>query len=370
MSVAADLYQVLGVDRGATADQIKRAYRQLARQYHPDANPDPAAAERIKEINAAYEVLSDPAKRERYDLYGDANASGSFTGLGDLGDIMESFFGSAFGGRARTRGRPGGPARGADLSMRVRIGFAEAVFGTTEKVPANILRSCERCTGSGCEPGTFRIRCDTCGGAGEQRTTQRSIFGTVMSSRPCPACRGEGDVPAEPCSACRGFGRIHREEEIEVAIPAGIADGQALRLDGRGEAGHRGGPNGDLYVQVAVEPDEFFVRDGDDLVCAMTIPFTAAALGAEIPVRTLDGEEQAKIAPGTQPGATLRLRGKGVPRLGGRGRGDLIVHVNVEVPAKLDGEERKLLERFAQLRGERHGEVKGILDRLKDAFRA
>ncbi|MGH2784067.1 MAG: molecular chaperone DnaJ [Actinomycetota bacterium] len=368
--MASDHYQVLGVDRGATADDIKRAYRKLARQYHPDANPDPTASERIKEVNAAYEVLSDPAKRERYDLYGDANTAAGFGGFGDLGDIMESFFGSAFGGRARGRARPGQPMRGADLSLRVAVEFAEAVFGTTQSVEVEVLRACERCAGSGCTPGTFRIKCATCGGAGEQRTTQRSIFGTVMSSRPCSACRGEGDVPADPCAECRGLGRMHKREQIEIAIPAGIADGQAIRLDGRGEAGNRGGPAGDLYVQVSVAPHDFFARDGDDLVCAMTIPFTAAALGAEIPVRTLEEDEPIKVPAGTQPGATLRLRGKGVPRLGGRGRGDLIIHVNVEVPAKLGGEERELLERFAKIRGERTGEVKGILDRIKDAFRA
>ena len=368
--MAADHYEVLGVDRGATSEEIKRAYRKLARQYHPDANPDPAAAEHIKAVNAAYEVLSDPAKRERYDLYGDANMNASFGGLGDLGDIMESFFGSAFGGRARTRARPGGPARGADLSLRIQIDLAEAVFGTTEKVDIDVLRRCEPCGGSGCTPGTFRTRCATCGGAGEVRTTQRSIFGSVMSSRPCSACRGEGEIPADPCKTCRGAGRIPTRDQVEIVVPPGIADGQALRLDGRGESGHRGGPPGDLYVQVTVLPDDFFVRDGDDLVCAMTIPFTVAALGAEVPVRTLEGEEPLSVPAGTQPGATLRLRGKGVPRLGGRGRGDLVVHMNVEIPSKLAGEERELLERFAKMRGERTGEVKGILDRIKDAFRA
>jgi molecular chaperone DnaJ len=367
--MAADHYQVLGVERGASADEIKRAYRDLARRYHPDANPDPAAAERIKEINVAYEVLSDPGKRQRYDLYGDGGAP-SLGGFGDLGDIMESFFGSAFGGRTRTRSRPGQPSRGADLSLRIEVDFAEAVFGTTDSVKINILRSCERCTGSGCEPGTFRIRCATCGGSGEQRTQQRSIFGTVVSTRPCAACRGEGEVPADPCRECRGLGRIHREEQIEVAVPAGIADGQALRLDGRGEAGHRGGPAGDLYVQVSVRPHEVFARDGDDLFCSLTIPFTVAALGAEVPVPTLDGDEALRIPGGTQPGTMLRLRGKGVPRLGGRGRGDLIVQLTVDVPTKLGGEERALVEKLAEMRGERTGEVKGILGRLKDAFKA
>lgn len=368
--MADDHYHALGVSRDATTEDIKRAYRGLVRQYHPDTNPDPAAAERIRDINAAYEVLSDPVKRERYDLYGDADAAPGFAGFGDLGDLMESFFGSAFGTRTRSRARAGGPARGSDLSLRLDLDFEEAVFGTSKTVKLDTLRTCERCAGTACEPGTFRSRCVSCSGTGEQRTMQRSIFGTVMSSRPCVVCRGEGDVPVAPCTACAGRGRIEKEEAIEVSIPAGMDNGQSLRIEGAGEAGSRGGPAGDLYVQVLVRPHESFVRDGDTLLCSLRIPFTAAALGAEVPVPTLDGDETVAVGAGTQPGATVRLRGKGVPRLGGRGRGDLIVQLVVDVPTKLTADERRLLEEFAAARGEKTGEVKGILGRIKDVLKA
>ena len=367
--MAADPYATLGVSRDASTDDIKRAFRTLARQYHPDANPEPGAEERFKEINAAYEVLSDPVKRERYDTYGDANAMPGFGQFGDLGDLMESFFGSAFG-RGRTRARPGAPSRGADLSLRMELEFTEAVFGTTRSVTLDVLRSCERCSGTACEPGTFRTRCERCGGTGEQRTVQRSIFGQVVSSRVCPACEGAGDVPAAPCTACAGRGRVDVEDAVEITVPAGVQDGTALRLDGRGESGMRGGPAGDLYVQFAVRPHPVFLRDGDHLVCSLRIPVTVAALGGEVPIETLDGDDTVSVPAGTQPGTLLRMAGKGVPRLGGRGRGDLIVQIGVDIPTKLRTEERDLLATLAELRGEKTGDVaKGILDRIKDAFK-
>jgi molecular chaperone DnaJ len=365
--MAGDPYEVLGVARDASADEIKRAFRQLARRYHPDANPSPDSEARFKEINAAYEVLSDPAKRERYDMFGDANSTAGFGGFGDLGDLMESFFGSAFG--ARTRGRPGGPVRGGDLSMRIELSFEEAVFGAVKQVTIGVLRACERCHGSACEPGTFKTRCARCGGSGELRNVQRSIFGQVVSARPCPDCGGAGEAPASPCTACGGQGRVHVDEAVEVNVPAGIEMGNTLRLDGRGEAGARGGPNGDLYVQFVIRPHEVFEREGDQLLCSLRVPFTVAALGAELPLQTLDGEERIEVPAGTQPGTMLRMRGKGVPRLGGRGRGDLLVQIDVEVPAKLRAEERELLLKFAETRGEHPGEAKGILDRIKDALR-
>lgn len=367
--MAVDLYELLGVRRDATTDEIKRAFRLLARQYHPDANPDPGAEARFKEINAAYEVLSDPVKRERYDMYGDANAMPGFSQFGDLGDLMESFFGAAFG-RTRTRSRAAGPARGADLSLRMELELTEAAFGTTKTVSVDVLRACERCNGSECEPGTFRTRCARCGGTGEQRSVQRSIFGQVVSSRECPDCRGAGDVPAAPCTACGGRGRVATDDAIEVTVPAGVQDGTALRLDSRGEAGSRGGPNGDLYVQFVVRPHPVFLREGDHLVCSLRIPLTIAALGGNVPIETLDGEETVAVPAGTQPGALLKLIGKGVPRLGGRGRGDLVVQVVVDVPTKLRGEERELLTKLADIRGEKTGDVaRGILDRFKDAFK-
>ena len=367
--MAVDLYEILGVGRDASTDEIKRAFRQLARQYHPDANSDPGAEARFKEINAAYEVLSDPVKRERYDMYGDANAAPGFSGFGDLGDIMESFFGAAFG-RARTRARPGAPSRGADLSLHLELDFTEAVFGTTKTVTVDVLHTCERCKGSECEPGTFRTGCARCGGTGEQRTVQRSIFGQVVSSRACPDCEGAGDVPAAPCTACAGRGRVTADDAVEITVPAGVQDGTALRMDGRGEAGPRGGPSGDLYVQFGVRPHPVFMRDGDHLLCSLRIPLTVAALGAEVPIETLDGRETIRVPAGTQPGTLLKLNGKGIPRLGGRGRGDLIVQIGVDVPTKLRGEERELLTKLAEIRGEKTGDVaKGILDRIKDAFK-
>jgi molecular chaperone DnaJ len=366
--MAADHYAVLGVGRGATSEEIKRAFRQLARQYHPDANPSPDAEARFKEINTAYEILSDPVKRERYDVYGDSDAQPGFSQFGDLGDLMESFFGAAFG-RTRTRARPGGPARGADLSLHLELDFTEAVFGATKTVTLDALRTCERCNGTACEPGTFRTRCARCGGTGELRAVQRSIFGQVVSSRTCGACDGAGEVPAAPCTACAGRGRIEAEDAIEITVPAGVQDGTALRLDGRGEGGVRGGPNGDLYVQLGVRPHPVFMRDGDHLMCALRVPFTVVALGADVPIETLDGEDTVHVAAGTQPGTLLRLPGKGVPRLGGRGRGDLIVQIGVEVPGKLRAEERELLEKLAEVRGEQTGGARGILDRIKDAFK-
>jgi molecular chaperone DnaJ len=365
--MAADPYEVLGVAHDASADDIKRAFRNLARQFHPDANPSPDSEARFKEINAAYEVLSDPAKRERYDMFGDPNSTAGFGAFGDLGDLMESFFGSAFG--ARTRARPGGPMRGGDLSLRLDLSFEEAVFGATKQVSIGVLRACERCGGSACEPGTFKTRCARCGGSGELRSVQRSIFGQVVSARPCPDCGGAGEAPASPCTGCGGRGLVHAEESIDVAVPAGIEEGNTLRLDGRGEAGMRGGPNGDLYVQFRIRPHEIFERDGDRLVCSLRVPFTVAALGAELPLHTLDGEERIEIPAGTQPGTLLRLRGKGVPRLGGRGRGDLVVQIDVEVPTKLRPEERELLTKLAETRGEHAADAKGILDRIKDALR-
>ena len=365
--MAVDPYSALGVRRDASSEEIKRAFRKLAREYHPDANPEPGAEERFKEINAAYEILSDPVKRERFDLYGDANSAPGFASFGDLGDIMESFFGAAFG-RTRTRARPGGPMRGGDLSLHLEISFQEAVFGATKSVSIDVLTVCERCDGSACEPGTFRTRCARCGGTGELRTVQRSVFGQVMSSRPCGECGATGEVPAAPCTACRGRGRVETSQSFEVTIPAGVEDGNTLRLDGRGEAGLRGGGPGDLYVGLSVRAHEVFVRDGDHLLCSLRVPFTVATLGADVPVSTLDGDEQVTIPAGTQPGTLLRLRGKGVPRLGGRGRGDLVVQIDIEVPTKLRPEERDLLTQLADARGERAGEAKGILDRIKGAF--
>lgn len=362
-----DYYRILEIDRSASSDEIKRAYRRLARQWHPDANSDPGAEERFKLINEAYAVLSDPTKRERYDLYGDARAEPAFSGFGDLGNIFESLFGtSPFGTRARARPRT--PARhGGDLATRVTVGFEEAARGTQRPVEVRTLRACARCGGDGCEPGTFRARCGRCGGTGEIRDARQSVFGTVVTARACGACGGAGEAPASPCRDCRGAGLVQSVETITVEIPPGVQDGTTLRLRGRGESGVRGGADGDLYVEVRVEPHPVFERVDDDLVCSLQVDFTQAILGGEVTVDTLDGEEVVRIPAGTRPGAVIRLRGHGMPRLRGRGRGDLLIQVNVDIPASLPGAQRALVEELARLREGKA--ARGILSRLRDRLK-
>ena len=364
-----DYYAILGITRGASAEEIKRAYRKLARQSHPDANPaDPHAEERFKQIGEAYEVLSDPAKRQQYDTFGDVNATGGFGGFGDIGDIMDAFFGGSPFGRARTRTRTAA-VPGQDVGTSVVLTFEQAVFGTSTEVVLQVQARCERCNGDGCEPGTFRTRCSNCAGLGEIRSSRNTILGTVMTSRPCPVCDGVGEAPAVPCVECHGAGRFLRQRTVPVEIPAGVDDGTTLRMRGNGEAGVRGGADGDLFIRINVKPHEFFARRGDDLECELNVPLTQAVLGADIPVQTLDGTETVKLSAGTQHGTVVKLRGHGVPRLDGRGRGDLLVHVTVDIPSHIKGEERELFERLADLRGEAvAGEQKGIFRRLRDSF--
>lgn len=356
-----DYYRILEVDRGASSDEIKRAYRRLARQWHPDASASPEAEERFKQIGEAYEVLSDPAKRERYDLYGDARGE-PLGGFGDIGTIFETFFGtSPFGGRPRTRtsARPG-----ADLAARVVISFEEAARGAEKPVRVETLRACGRCRGDGCEPGTVRSRCARCGGTGEFRDARQSVFGTVVTARACSACGGAGEAPADPCADCRGAGLRRSVETLTVEVPAGVQDGMTLRLRGRGESGVRGGADGDLYVEIRVQPHPVFDRVDDDLVCSLAVDVTQAILGGEIAVQTLDGEEVLRLRAGTQPGEVIRLRGRGMPRLRGRGRGDLLIHVNVVIPESMPGKQRALVEELARLRG---GKIpRGALSRLRD----
>lgn len=352
-----DYYAILGVDRSASPDDIKRAYRRLARESHPDANPDdPHAEERFKQISEAYQVLSDPGARQRYDTFGSAgNAGPTMGGFGDLGDIMEAFFGGSPFGRAR--GPRSSAVAGQDVGLGVTLAFEDAIFGAKEPVSFQALARCDRCGGDGCEPGTFRGRCGRCGGQGEIRATRNTILGTVMTSRPCAACDGTGEAPAVPCTACAGRGRAMREVEVTVEIPPGVQDGMTLRLRGRGEQGARGGPDGDLFVRVNVMPHEVFERDGDDLVCEVRVPLTQAILGGEIPIETLDGARALSVPAGTQHGSVLALKGLGAPRLDGRGRGDLRAHVTVEIPSRLSAEERALVEKLAALRGEAVGGV-------------
>lgn len=370
-----DYYATLGVSRTANEADLKSAYRKLARESHPDANPgDPHAEERFKAVSEAYAILSDPAKRQQYDTYGDAAFQGraGAGGFGDLGDIMEAFFGgSPFGGggRGRTRTRTAAVA-GENIAAGARLTLEDAVFGCTREVECASMARCEKCGGDGCEPGTFRARCSACGGQGETRSSRQTILGTVMTARPCGACGGAGEAPAVPCTTCYGHGRRETTRTVRVDIPGGVSDGTTVRLRGEGEAGVRGGPDGDLFVQIRVERHPVFERDGDNLVCDLAIPLTQAVLGATIHVKTLDGEESITVAPGTAHGTVMRLRSRGANRLDGRGRGDLLVHLSVEIPARLEPDQRALFEQIAALRGEEVGSEppRGMFRKLKDTL--
>src|SRR5436190_701259 len=371
----ADFYEVLGISRNATDDEIKRAYRALARRYHPDRNTTgPDAATRFKEVSIAYATLRDPERRRRYDLFGEdgtrATAGGGGT-PGDafgFGDLFDAFFGGdPFGNRGAS-----GPPRAPDAEAVVELDLAEAAFGTTAPIEVRLPVSCSRCEGSGCEPGTHPARCDVCGGTGEVREVRRSILGQIMTASPCVACSATGSRIPTPCRDCRGDGRVRASRTIDVEVPAGVDDGQRLRLSGRGPAAPRGGVPGDLYVTVRVASDPRFERHGDDLLHVRTIAFTQAALGTHLDVETLEGPEELLVPPGTQPGHVFRLKGRGVPALRGRGRGrgDLLVRVDVEIPGRLSVEEDELIRSLAELRGEdvAAAQDKGVFSRLRSAF--
>ncbi len=357
-----DLYAILGVAHDATDEDIKRAYRRLAREYHPDVNADPEAERRFKEIVAAYETLSDPSKRRQYDLYGQQGGQGipDFMPFQDLGDLFDVFFG---GGMRRPHKRSR-THHGEDLFVDATISFEEAAFGVQTVVEADTWTGCVQCQGSGCEPGTTTARCGRCGGSGQIQDVARSLFGTVMTARPCPACEATGEVITSPCTECRGQGRVVQRRKLRIEIPAGVDEGTDLRIAGGGHDGRAGGAPGDLYVAVHVRPHPVFERRGHDLVCALTVPMTQAALGAEVTVPTLDGDETLRIEAGTASGTVLRVRGKGVPNLGRRGRGDLFVTVLVETPKPRSKEERDLLERLAALRDEVSPRGSGLAARL------
>jgi molecular chaperone DnaJ len=368
-----DYYEVLGVDRSASPEEIKKAYRRLARKYHPDVNQgDRNAEEKFKEVKEAFDILGDSTRREQYDRFGHAAeegfgpggfGQGGFAGFG-FEDIFDTFFGGGTRGR-----RPAGPERGSDLRYDLEITLKDAAFGLETTVSIQRVEECDTCDGSGAKPGTSRERCAHCGGSGQQQTVRNTAFGRFVSVKPCDVCGGEGTIVRERCPDCQGSGRQRRERRIEVKIPPGVDTGNRLRVAGEGEAGTRGGPPGDLYVFIHVRTHELFRRQGDDLFFEAPVSFVQAALGTEIEVPTLDGKVSLKIPEGTQPGTSFRLRGKGIPHLRGYGRGDLHVRVNVKIPQKISGKQRELLREYARLAGEETAAPdKGILGKVKDAL--
>ncbi|HKG49999.1 MAG TPA: molecular chaperone DnaJ [Actinomycetales bacterium] len=367
-----DHYETLGVSRDATPEEIKKAYRKMARQLHPDVNPGREAEERFKAVSHAYDVLSDPSKRAVYDRGGDMGpgAGGGFGQGFTFTDIMDAFFGQGGAERGpRSRQR-----RGQDALIRVQVELSEAVFGGEREIAVDTAVGCPTCHGEGAQPGTGTRRCEVCGGRGEVQTTQRSFLGPVMTTRPCATCQGYGSVIAHPCVQCSGEGRVRSRRQLNIRIPAGVDTGTRIQLAGEGEVGAGNGPAGDLYVEIVVAPHPTFVRRGDDLHATVGLPMTAAALGTTVTLETLDGPQELDVEPGTQSGETTTLRGLGVTHLRGGGRGDLIVHVDVQTPRNLDEAQRRLLVELAALRGEERPEGRlashgsGLFGRLKDAL--
>ena len=376
----ADYYELLGVPRNASAEQLKKAYRQKARELHPDANPgDAAAEEQFKKVAQAYEVLSDPDSRARYDRFGEQGVGGAggqnmgdMFGGGGLGDLFEAFFGgggggSPFGAGGGGRG-PAGPPRGQDLEVVADVTFEQAVFGATIPVTLRTALRCDDCHGSGAGEGTKPVTCSECNGRGQIQRVRQSMLGQMMTTSACPKCGGMGQVILTPCPTCKGEGRVISEKTYQVDVPAGVDSGSTLRLTGRGAVGKRGGGTGDLYVHLRVAAHERYRREADDLVTELPVSIAQAALGAKFVLPTLDGDEDIVVPAGTQPGREFVLRGRGVPRLQGRGRGDLKVRVEVKVPTKLTDFEAELLKKFAESRGEEVQTEHGLFSRIKSAF--
>lgn len=369
-----DYYEVLGVPRNASEEEIRRAFRKLAMEYHPDRNKRPDASERFKEVNEAYQVLIDADKRGRYDRFGHAGVGAQagtrdfegFDVFSGFGDIFDSFFGD-FMGRTRTRT---GPVRGADLHQEVSMTLEQVADGDVRVVEINRAEPCEQCKGTGAEPGTSPETCPTCNGSGQVRRMERSFFGSFTQVTPCPTCRGQGNVVKSPCTRCHGIGRERRKKKVEVRIPAGVEDGMRVRLSGEGDMGAYGGPSGDLYVTVHVAPHEQFRREGMTLFYELPINYVQAVLGDEVEVPTLKGKTRLKIPSGTQPGTVFRVRGEGLPEVNGRRRGDLLVTVKLVVPTSLDVEQRRLIEELGKKMGSGDGRAngKGFFDRVKESL--
>lgn len=377
--MARDYYETLGLSRNCSKEDIKQAYRRLARKYHPDVNQETGAEERFKEINRAYEVLKDPELKGRYDRFGEAGVGGAAAGpggfqdMGDLGgfaDIFETFFTNFGGAPGQTGRRRSGPMRGDDLRFDLKLEFLEAVFGGEKQIRISHLEVCDVCDGSGARQGSGPKGCPTCGGAGQVKRATRTPFGSFTQVSTCPTCEGTGQVIEDACAKCSGEGLLQTNKKLRITVPPGVDSGTRLRVSGEGDSGRRNGPPGDLYVYLFVEPDEMFQRDGLNILSELDISYLQAILGARIRVSTVDGEEELLVPAGTQPGTVLRLEGQGVPKLGNPvARGDQLITVNVEIPTRITPEERELLEQLAVLNGEKIGKGGGIEGFLGGLFR-
>ena len=375
-----DYYETLGVDRGAGEDDIKKAYRKAAKKYHPDLNPnDTAAEQKFKEVNEAYEVLSDGQKRSRYDQFGHAGVDPSYGAgggaggfdmdFGDLGDIFSSFFGGGFGGGRQSN--PNAPRRGADTSVTVVLSFEEAAKGCTKTINVTRVEECAGCRGSGAAEGSNAKTCPACHGSGQVKVTQRTPFGAMQTAKVCDQCRGSGKTIDNPCKVCAGKGRVRRQHQQEVTVPAGIDDGQALNVRGQGDAGTRGGPAGDLHINISVRPHPVFDRQGYDIHCDIPITFVEAALGAEINVPTLDGPVKMTVHEGAQPGDVHKLKGKGIQRLQAYGRGDQYVRLVVEIPRNLTEDQKTVLKDFERATDDGHYKKRRtFFDKIKEIWGA
>lgn len=371
--MAGDFYDILGVSRSADKDELKRAYRRLARKYHPDVNKEEGAEDKFKEINRAYEVLSEPETRARYDRFGEAGVSGAggagYQDFGDFGgfaDIFESFFSGFSGSAGGPQGRrKAGPTRGDDLRLDLKLDFREAIFGGDKEIKISHLETCSTCGGSGAKPGTQPKVCSTCNGAGQVRRATRTPFGSFTQVSVCPSCNGVGQVIEDKCDTCGGSGQKQESKKLKITIPAGVDNGTRLRVSQEGDAGKRGGPPGDLYVYLFVQEDKEFKRDGINILSSLNISYLQAILGCKISVNTVDGEQEVTIAPGTQPDTVITLENRGVPRLGNPvSRGDHRITVNIEIPTKVSTEERELLKQLAEISGDRTGKGSSFLGGL------